>query len=126
MQSSIPFLVYIKDNISLKDLNWLIMKKRIGEMGDKIFHQNVNYRKHLGLSSLVRCVKKSEHITVMFNQINCRTSSCESIYCEEEIERKYSTFGKSETAVTDQGNHSCQIMKEFTNSSETYPMNYFG
>ena len=42
------------------------MKKRIGEMGEKIFHQNVNYRKHLGLFPLVRCVNKSEHyITVM-------------------------------------------------------------
>ena len=44
----------------------MIMRKRIGEMGDKIFHQNVNYRKHLGLFPLVRCVNKSEYyVTLM-------------------------------------------------------------
>ena len=46
------WLAFSKHNISFKDLNSMIMKKRIGEMSDKIFHQNLNYRKQLGYSLL--------------------------------------------------------------------------
>ena len=48
------WLAFSKHNISFKDLNSMIMKKRIGEMSEKILHQNLNYRKQLGLYPLLR------------------------------------------------------------------------
>ena len=65
----------------------MIMKKRIGELSEKIILQNVYYRKHLGM--LERYAEKNLIILINLNVLY-RSSSCESVYLGRN-ERQFST-----------------------------------
>ena len=115
----------------------MIVKKRIGDLSDKVIHQNIFYLKHLNLS--MRCVKTQNYITTIkkYFAIFLRSGSCDSIY--NDVERANSLSGVSDvdtlqseqlTAtladndndmgdfaivdldnITNEGTHSCQCCK---------------
>ena len=69
----------------------MIMKKRIGELSEKIILQNVYYRKHLGMLE-----RYAEKVLIILNEFNCIVEAVHVNQCTLEERRNNFLSPKSQ------------------------------